>query len=62
VLSLVTSNNAGTLSSKVENKLGSYIMLMERTFSNCKAALRDEMTAADKLKAMKMPAGEENRG
>ncbi len=59
---MVTSNNAGTLSSKVKNKLGSYIMLMERTFSNCKAALRDEMTVADEMKAMKMPAGEENCG
>jgi hypothetical protein len=62
VLSLVISNDAGALSSKVENELGLYIMLMEHIFSNCKAALRDEMTAADKLKAMKMPAGEENRG
>jgi hypothetical protein len=62
VLSLVISNNAGTLSSKVENEMGSYITLMEHTFSNCKAVLRDEMTVADKMKVVKMPAGEENCG
>jgi hypothetical protein len=62
VLSLVLSNNAGALSSKVKNELGLYIMLIKRTFSNCEAALRDEMTVADKMKAIKMPAGEENRG
>jgi hypothetical protein len=58
ILDKVITNNAGMLSSKVEGELGSFITLREHTFTNCEAALRDEMQRAEEMTALIMPVGE----
>ena len=62
ILSDVITNDAGMLSSKVEGELGSFITLIECTFTNCEATLRDAMQRTEEMMSLKMPVGEMARG